>query len=838
MKQKKREKFCPQCETVSENSAKYCSECGFNLDGFYASSEKICAAAQEYEHEQKYSEAAYLYRYGSICGHAACMYRLGVLFELGSGVKKSAEKALYCHSRAAEHAYLPSIQWLYRAYLGRNGQAEPDAEKARSFLLLAANMGDEEARADLARLFPQTLPEDYDAEDHEGAERDEADEEPFDLEHGMMEDMHGKILRRAFLTTRQLRDKNLIRQEEEAHLALLRKRMEEQIRQLEPRTKFTGDIKDVHDLEDLRIFQAEKELVMSRLEKLEFLKAHLDQPYFARMVLKVDGEQWDLYIGQDYFMLANDDELTVYSHNAPVPMHIYDRLPDFSFRGVDYSVLFKRRFDIHKGKLVEVFQSYLRDEGHSDIVYDKFLARILERKKDDKRLTDIIPTIQENQNQIITRPRTENLIVQGCAGCGKTMILLQRLEFLAFRENLDLRKVTVLVPSEEFKRHIAPVVRDLRLQQVKIRTIAEFYLDALALYADKETVAAFRSRIADRRNGDDAMDAYYYSNEFYETLAARVAEDREKWAQLVREFEEFNDCYLDGKRDFSNRSEWIRSVWCSRCSAAHLEPASLPYLRRKYCTQCQQAKSPLAFHFENISPPARPKLSLSRYGVRFRDGDAKKELFMSELYAEVLLNFLFGGAKKGQENEYEGNLICIDEGQDLDPNEYRLLRALCGSRAVFNIFGDIDQRLDPKRGVSDWNCLERIGTFSYYELNENYRNTQEVTTFINARLQKKIAPLGIDGAKVLSVKEGEIKRYLAFQSAGARVSVTVSGRDPSLTGRLAEDTAVGKYLHTVEQCKGLEFDAVFVFDGDMTYNERYISYSRALGSLYLVTEGT
>ena len=140
--------------------------------------------------------------------------------------------------------------------------------------------------------------------------------------------------------------------------------------------------------------------------------------------------------------------------------------------------------------------------------------------------------------------------------------------------------------------------------------------------------------------------------------------------------------------------------------------------------------------------------------------------------------------------------------------------------------------------MSDWNCLERIGTFSYYELNENYRNTQEVTTFINARLQKKIAPLGIDGAKVLSVKEGEIKRYLAFQSAGARVSVIVSGRDPSLTERLAEDTAIGKYLHTVEQCKGLEFDAVFVFDSDMTYNERYISYSRALGSLYLVTEGT
>lgn len=417
------------------------------------------------------------------------------------------------------------------------------------------------------------------------------------------------------------------------------------------------------------------------------------------------------------------------------------------------------------------------------------------------------------------------------------MILLQRLEFLAFRENQNLSNVTVLVPSDEFKRHIAPVVRDLRLQQIKIRTVAEFYLDTLARYAGEETVAAFRSNLAERHNGDAKIDDYYYSDAFYETLRARVSEDSAKWTQRVREFEEFHDRYMENRKNFAGRGEWIKNVYCSCCNAAHLHPADLPYLRRKFCAQCQQAKRPLSFHFENIGAPARPKLSLSRYHLRYQDDGGQNSRPQSELYAEVLLNFLFGGAKKRGGNEYENNLICIDEGQDLDPGEYRLLRAICGNGAVFNIYGDIDQRLDPKRGIDAWSRLEHIGTFSCYELNENYRNTQEVTAFINARLQKQIAPLGIDGAKVLSVKETEIKRYLAFQPSGARISIIASGRDPSLMERIAKDTALGSYLHTVEQCKGLEFDAVFVFDGDMTYHERYISYSRTLGSLYLIADG-
>ena len=38
----------------------------------------------------------------------------------------------------------------------------------------------------------------------------------------------------------------------------------------------------------------------------------------------------------------------------------------------------------------------------------------------------------------------------------------------------------------------------------------------------------------------------------------------------------------------------------------------------------------------------------------------------------------------------------------------------------------------------------------------------------------------------------------------------------------------------VKESKGLEFDAVFVFDENLDNNEKYVSYTRALSELYIV----
>lgn len=42
-------------------------------------------------------------------------------------------------------------------------------------------------------------------------------------------------------------------------------------------------------------------------------------------------------------------------------------------------------------------------------------------------------------------------------------------------------------------------------------------------------------------------------------------------------------------------------------------------------------------------------------------------------------------------------------------------------------------------------------------------------------------------------------------------------------------------VFAVKEVKGLEFKQIIVFDEDMTENERYIAYTRALMKLYVVT---
>ena len=829
------QKFCPQCNNFSDDKSKYCPECGYNLDVFYSSPEKICTEAENREKSEKYIEAAYLYRCGARNGHAQCMFHFGKLYEHGLGVKQSWEKATYCHSKAAEQSYLPSVQWLYNVYLGRKSGFNPDQENAVSFLQLAAELGDDSAAKELAILGLDGSQNELDLTDSE-----EEAEEPFDSEQGNIATVTGHIVKRAFVAAKRnhavKKSKEAIHQEECTHLELLRSAMQQQINILRSESEFTHTASENYDIVDVKVFQGEKERALSAQEKMKFLESRINHPYFGRMLLEGDGEQEDLYIGQDYFMLG--DRLIVFSHNAPVPSHIYDRATTFLYGKIKYEVIFKRKFDITNGVLHEVFQSYMKDDyaetDQHKIMYDAFLARILERKKNDARLTDIIATIQENQNQIITRPGSENLIVQGCAGCGKTMILLQRLEYLAFHQDVLLPNVTVIVPSEEFKRHIAPVVHDLNLDRIKIRTIAEFFLDALSRYVKNEEVEKFRNNLITDNFTSDESAAYYYSEEFFQKAQAFVRQIGEAWLVEVKDYDQLLAQFEEVKEEYRTRERWIKNTYCFHCVAHGVTPATQPLLAKKYCAQCVAAKAPLNHRFD-VKRPKRPTISLENSELAFNGHKHENRKSRSELYATLLINFLLGGPKSGAKNLFEGNLICIDEGQDLALSEYRLFSAICGKNAVFNVYGDIGQKVNSLPGIQNWEELQSVGSFFVYELNENYRNTQEVTKYINNTLQMNITPLGLEGAQILKINEDEMQRYLGYQSQNARIAIIMSKKNSETFQRLSKVEQWKNYLHTIEECKGLEFDAVFVYDHDMSRNERYIAYSRTLGALFLVS---
>ena len=97
-------------------------------------------------------------------------------------------------------------------------------------------------------------------------------------------------------------------------------------------------------------------------------------------------------------------------------------------------------------------------------------------RKKSHQLTDIIATIQDKQNEIIERAYVANLIVQGCAGSGKTMVMLHRLSFWLYNnKSLKPEKIKILTPNENFNVHIGGLHSQLNLGAIEIMSVDQYY---------------------------------------------------------------------------------------------------------------------------------------------------------------------------------------------------------------------------------------------------------------------------------------------------------------------------------------------------------------------------
>ncbi len=590
--------------------------------------------------------------------------------------------------------------------------------------------------------------------------------------------------------------------EEREHLDRTLALINEQIALLE-NDGFSYRIVDMYDERDIEEFRTDTVRPAARRRAIEIPKNARNTPYFARMRLKqikaaphsdapsmtrarslADFETLpvdaDIYVGAN--VIFYKDKIIVYSHNSPLGNRVYDRFENgtIEYGGYTYEVIFRRKFDIKGGKLQAVFQDYSQENG--GVVYDKFLAHMLKVKRGDKRLTDIIPTIQANQNTIITRPADENCVVAGCAGCGKTMILLQRLEYLSFNKKIELENALVVCPSARYIDHIQPVVDDLMIGAARRLTLGELYKELILSLPGVHSRA--RRRLVDAVRGDEALDP-----------------------QAVEE------CYGDGVK---------------RKLIAALKPVKLAYSARlsqyrerltEYETELDYARA--ARVSSSAEKPKAPTVDIELSKFSFLPplgaGLTKVKLYL-QLTAYC---YLLGKPKFDK-------ALFIDEGQEYYLNEYRLL-AEC-TRATVNVYGDENQQLDPERGIGDFGALGELWDISRYSLNENYRNAREITAYVNGLLNMNVTSLGLEGGSVNNISYDKLGEAVsAAKARGDRVAVIYSQNDARAA---AAAKSVGGEACTVKECKGLEYECVFAC-GEMTAREKYVAYTRALDKLYI-----
>lgn len=150
------------------------------------------------------------------------------------------------------------------------------------------------------------------------------------------------------------------------------------------------------------------------------------------------------------------------SHHGDIVMRRHITLRFRDVVGIEDEIL-----DIHSeevGKASE--QGTLTGEG-------ALLASLGSRRTG--KMTDIVATIQAEQDRIIRAPLDRTIVVQGGPGTGKTAVALHRAAYLLYthRRKLERSGVLIVGPSSAFLRYIDQVLPSLGETGVVSRTIAD-----------------------------------------------------------------------------------------------------------------------------------------------------------------------------------------------------------------------------------------------------------------------------------------------------------------------------------------------------------------------------
>jgi DNA helicase IV len=133
--------------------------------------------------------------------------------------------------------------------------------------------------------------------------------------------------------------------------------------------------------------------------------------------------------------------------------------------------------------------------GHEDPSGDAVLLAALNSARTG-RMSDIVQTIQADQDRVIRAPHRGVLVVEGGPGTGKTAVALHRAAYLLYehRELLAKRAVLIVGPNPAFLGYIGEVLPSLGETGVLLATVGELFPGVKATATDTPEAAAVKGR--------------------------------------------------------------------------------------------------------------------------------------------------------------------------------------------------------------------------------------------------------------------------------------------------------------------------------------------------------
>ncbi|MBT2659021.1 UvrD-helicase domain-containing protein [Bacillus sp. ISL-18] len=219
------------------------------------------------------------------------------------------------------------------------------------------------------------------------------------------------------------------------------------------------------------------ELAESELKRLESV---IGKPYFSRIDFTSTSTNTEevLYIGKVSLFDRVSQQPIIVDWRSPIANVYYDgRLGEVSYEAYGETqtgyLALKRQYEIIDGLLKEI-----RDIDLT--THDELLQKSLSGKADN-RLTEIVATIQNEQNEVIRASLTHPIIVQGAAGSGKTTIALHRISYFlySFGFRFPPEKLMILAPNRLFIEYISAVLPELGVNKINQTTYIDFMRSCL-----------------------------------------------------------------------------------------------------------------------------------------------------------------------------------------------------------------------------------------------------------------------------------------------------------------------------------------------------------------------
>jgi DNA helicase IV len=229
-------------------------------------------------------------------------------------------------------------------------------------------------------------------------------------------------------------------------------------------------------------------------EKLARLNAAENGLCFGRLDLLDEDEP--LYIGRlGLFDGSEDHKPLLIDWRAPAarPFYLATAVsPEGVKRRRHIRTRHRTVVDIHD----EVLDLGAEDGAHDGITGEAALLAALNESRTGQ-MTDIVATIQAEQDRIIRSPHRGVLVVQGGPGTGKTAVALHRAAFLLYthREQIARRVVLVIGPNPTFLRYIGSVLPSLGESSVLLSTVGGLYPGVTADLTEPPETAEVKGRI-------------------------------------------------------------------------------------------------------------------------------------------------------------------------------------------------------------------------------------------------------------------------------------------------------------------------------------------------------